>query len=237
MTTHKSADAPSPDSPLRLAVVGLGRMGMIHAHHAFELSQETPHCTLVAISTADRSQADFFLQQTGADIPVFNSIDDLAAAEICDAVVIATNTSLHQEHATLMLQAGKKVFLEKPLTGTLEGDRDFAAFLDRDHPHDVMLGFQRRFDEPMQLAKRLLDEGKIGRLFRIYSALEDSAPAPDGFNSTGILPDMGIHNVDEVLWLTGRLPTSALVVGSNIHSHRLTTCTEDFDDALLLLDF
>ena len=48
---------------------------------------------------------------------------------------------------------------------------------------------------------------------------------------------MGIHNVDEILWLTGRLPERACVLGSNLHSHRLTTCTEDFDDAILLLDF
>ncbi len=48
---------------------------------------------------------------------------------------------------------------------------------------------------------------------------------------------MAIHNVDEVLWLTGALPSSGFVFGSNLHSHRLTTCMEDFDDAMLMLDF
>jgi myo-inositol 2-dehydrogenase/D-chiro-inositol 1-dehydrogenase len=136
-----------------------------------------------------------------------------------------------------MIQAGQRVFLEKPLTGTLQGDREFAALLEREHPQSLMLGFQRRFDAPTLFAKQLIDQGTIGRVFKIYSALEDSGPAPDGFSSPGILADMAVHNIDEVVWLSGRKPESAMAIGSRIYSHRLTTCDEDFDDALMLLDF
>jgi myo-inositol 2-dehydrogenase/D-chiro-inositol 1-dehydrogenase len=100
-----------------------------------------------------------------------------------------------------------------------------------------MLAFQRRFDAPLQYAKQLMQSGVIGKVFKIYSSLEDSNPAPNGYKSGGILPDMSIHNVDEILWLTERMPTSAVVIGSRIYSHRLTTCQEDFDDALLYLWF
>jgi myo-inositol 2-dehydrogenase/D-chiro-inositol 1-dehydrogenase len=100
-----------------------------------------------------------------------------------------------------------------------------------------MLGFQRRFDAPLLYAKQLIDSGEIGRVFKIYSALEDSGPAPNGFRSPGILPDMAVHNVDEIVWFTGRKPVSALAIGSRIYSHSHTTCQEDFDDALMLLDF
>jgi predicted dehydrogenase len=223
--------------PLRIAVAGLGRMGMIHALHAHEIARETGLCELVAVSTATPSEGEQFMDQTGSSLQVFSSIRDLAEARICDATVIATSTALHREHALLMLAAGQRIFLEKPLTGTLEGDREFATYLDRNHKLDVMLGFQRRFDAPLKFAKELLDSGIIGRLFKIYSALEDSAPAPDGFNSTGIISDMGIHNIDEIIWLSGSVPNCAMVVGSQLYSHRLTTCEEDFDDALLLLDF
>ena len=58
--------------------------------------------------------------------------------------------------------------LEKPLTGTLEADRAFAAKLDRDHPDALMLASQRRFDEPLQYAKELLESGAIGRVFKIF---------------------------------------------------------------------
>jgi myo-inositol 2-dehydrogenase/D-chiro-inositol 1-dehydrogenase len=82
-----------------------------------------------------------------------------------------------------------------------------------------------------------VSRGAIGRIFKVYSAMEDSRPAPDGFKSGGILADMSVHNVDEVLWLTGKMPRAAVMVGSRIYSHRLTTCEEDFDDALLYLWF
>jgi myo-inositol 2-dehydrogenase/D-chiro-inositol 1-dehydrogenase len=82
-----------------------------------------------------------------------------------------------------------------------------------------------------------MESGLIGRVFKIYSALEDSNPAPNGYRSGGILPDMSVHNVDEVLWLTGRTPSRALAIGCRIYSHALTTCVEDFDDALLYLWF
>ena len=48
---------------------------------------------------------------------------------------------------------------------------------------------------------------------------------------------MSVHNVDEILWMTGEMPQAALTIGSRIYSHRLTTCQEDFDDALLYLWF
>ena len=100
-----------------------------------------------------------------------------------------------------------------------------------------MLAFQRRFDPPLHYAKQLLDSGIIGRAFKIYSALEDSGPAPNGFRSGGILPDMSIHNVDEILWMTGKVPVRALTIGARIYSHALTTAEEDFDDALLYMWF
>jgi myo-inositol 2-dehydrogenase/D-chiro-inositol 1-dehydrogenase len=156
---------------------------------------------------------------------------------VCDATVIVTPTDNHREHAAIMIAAGHRVLLEKPLTGSLEGDREFAAELDQDYPHALMLAFQRRFDEPLRYAKELMESGAIGRVFKIYSALEDSNPAPNGYRSTGILPDMSVHNVDEILWLTGRTPSKALAIGSRIYSHALTTCAEDFDDALLYFWF
>ena len=231
------SSSSSFQSPIRVGVVGLGRMGMIHALHIHELAQQSELCRLTCVSTTDRNAADKFLSMTGASSPVFDDIGKLANSGLCDVAVIATNTPLHREHALLMIEGGHRVFLEKPLTGTLQGDRDFAELLERQHPQGLMLGFQRRFDAPTLFAKQLIDQGAIGRVYKIYSSLEDSGPAPDGFSSPGILADMAVHNVDEVVWLSGRKPRLAMAVGSRIFSHRLTTCQEDFDDALMLLDF
>jgi myo-inositol 2-dehydrogenase/D-chiro-inositol 1-dehydrogenase len=225
------------NEPLRVGVAGLGRMGMIHALHIHELARETDLCRLTAVATQDKKAAEAFLSMTGSGTPVFEDMDSFRSGGICDVSVIATNTPLHRAHALMMIEAGQRVFLEKPLTGTLEGDRAFAELLEREHPHALMLGFQRRFDAPTRYAKQFVDDGTIGRVYKIYSALEDSGPAPDGFVSPGILADMGVHNVDEVVWFSGRKPERALAIGSRVFSHRLTTCDEDFDDALMLLDF
>jgi myo-inositol 2-dehydrogenase / D-chiro-inositol 1-dehydrogenase len=212
-------------------------MGAIHALHVHELARDTHACELAALADLDSERARRIAADIGADTTIFPSIEEVARARVCDAAVVVTPTEDHRAHADLMIRSGHRVLLEKPLTGAVESDREFAAELDRDHPQALMLAFQRRFDAPLQYAKELIESGAVGRVFKIYSALEDSNPAPDGYKSGGILPDMSIHNVDEVLWLTGRMPQSAVVIGSRIYSHRLTTCQEDFDDALLYLWF
>ena len=222
---------------LKFALAGLGRMGAIHAFHAQELARDTETCELVAVAEPDLERGRRFLAGAQLDLPIFPSVDALAGSGICNAAVVVTPTENHREHATTLISAGYRVMLEKPLTGALDTDRNFAAALDRDCPHALMLGFQRRFDQPLRYAKELMDGGAIGRTFKIFSALEDSNPAPDGYKSGGILPDMSVHNVDEILWLTGRMPTKALAIGSRLYSHALTTSEEDFDDALLCLWF
>jgi predicted dehydrogenase len=212
-------------------------MGTIHALHVHELSQETGSCVLAALADRNVNRAHSFAAQIGRNIPVYPSVDELAQSGVSNATVVVTPTDNHREHAAALIEAGQRVLVEKPLTGALETDREFAARLDRDHPQALMLALQRRFDAPLMYAKQLLDTGVIGRVFKIYSVLEDSFPAPDGYKSGGILPDMSIHNVDEILWLIGSMPTDALTIGARIYSHRLTTCREDFDDALLYLWF
>jgi myo-inositol 2-dehydrogenase/D-chiro-inositol 1-dehydrogenase len=222
---------------LKIAVAGLGRMGSIHALHAYELARDTQTCQLVALAEPDLERARSFLAATALDVPVFPFVDALAESGICNAAVVVTPTEQHREHAATLISAGYRVMLEKPLTGRLDADRAFVAQLDRDHPDALMLAFQRRFDEPLRYAKDLWTSGAIGRVFKVFSALEDSNLAPNGYSSGGILPDMSVHNVDEILWFTGAMPTKALAIGSRLYSHALTTCEEDFDDALLCLWF
>ncbi len=227
----------STQPPLNLAVAGLGRMGVIHALHVLELERETGICKLAALVDSDTDRAKKWAAENQVTAPIFDSTEALAAAKAADATIIVTPTHAHRDHAATLVKAGHRVLLEKPLTGTLEGDIALAAELDRDHPNALMLAFQRRFDAPLAYAKELMHSGLIGRVFKIYSTLEDSNPAPDGYASGGILPDMSVHNVDEILWLTGKMPTRAMTIGSRLYSYKLTTSEEDFDDALLMLWF
>jgi len=221
---------------LPVAIVGLGRMGWVHATHLWRLEQEGV-CRVVALVDIDTDKARRFASRSGCQAQIMGSVEELAASGVCQATMIVTPTEKHREHADMLVEAGHRVLLEKPLTGSLAGDREFCEQLDRDHPASVMLAFQRRFDGALEYARELMQSGTIGKVFKIYSALEDSGPAPNGYQSDGILPDMSVHNVDEILWLTGRMPDRAMAVGSRIYSHALTTCKEDFDDAMLYMWF
>lgn len=222
--------------PLKIAIAGLGRMGLVHAQNASALAR-LGMCQVAALVDSDPGRVQRAAHACEGSPQLFASVEELAESRVCDATFVVTPTEHHRKHATMLLRAGHRVLLEKPLTGTMAGDRDFAAELDREHPSDVMIAFQRRFDPALQYARELVTEGSIGRVFKIYSSLEDSGPPPDGYQSDGILPDMSIHNVDEILWLTGQMPAAALAVGSRVYSHRLSTCNEDFDDAMLHMWF
>jgi myo-inositol 2-dehydrogenase/D-chiro-inositol 1-dehydrogenase len=221
--------------PVRLAIAGLGRMGIIHALHIHEFSQKGGNCKLAALCDANQDRAKQVAAELGCDVPIYGSVEELGDAGVADATVVVVPTDQHRACATALIARGHRVLVEKPLTGTLAADLEFAAELDAKHPHALMLGFQRRFDPALQYAKSMMENGAIGRIFKVYSAMEDSLPAPNGYQSGGLLSDMAIHNVDEVLWLTGKYPNAALMMGSRIYSHKLTTAEEDFDDALLCL--
>ncbi len=222
---------------VKLAIIGLGRIGEFHALHAQELARDEGSCELVAVVDLDREKAQHLAKRMSAlqtkPVQAFATVDELLSSGASEAAVICSPTANHREHAEALIKANQPVLLEKPLTGSLTDGREFAAFLKQNHPHALMLAFQRRFDAALVHAKRLLDNGHIGRPFKIVSVLEDSGPLPDGYNSPGLLPDMSVHNVDEVLWLSGAKPTAVAGFGMRLHSCALASVEEDYDDALL----
>ena len=228
--------------PIAVAVVGVGRIGRFHAQHVQELAQEMGRCRLVAVAdrhgdTARRVAAQLSASQ-GPPVQAFDSPEALAAAGVAAAAVIASRTADHKRDTTTLVAAGLRVLLEKPLADTLEQATDLGGWLDQDERHrqGVMLAFQRRYDEPLLRAKALLDAGAIGRLFKIVSVLEDPEPPPAGYQSSGLLTDMGVHNADEVLWLTGRSPTAVTGMGARLHNQTIDgVVAEDFDDAFVQL--
>lgn len=212
-------------------------MGWVHACNLLELQRETGSCRLRAVVDRDAARLRRFQSELGFAGPMFESVEQYLAADVCRATIVAAPTEHHRPLAMALARAGHRVMLEKPLSGTLEGDLACCAELDRDHPNAVMLALQRRHDAALAHGRSLMRQGVIGRVFKVYSALEDSGPPPDGYQSDGILPDMSVHNVDEILWLAGKMPGRAMAVASVLHNKHVASCKEDFDDAMLFLWF
>jgi len=225
------------ENAVKIGMVGIGRMGRVHGEHLLEIERETGSCQVAGVVDRNPERLAKFVAETGYSGRTFTSLEAYLASGVCRATFVATPTEHHEAHAMALVRAGHRVLLEKPLTGTLTGDEHCCAELDRQFPDSLMLAFQRRFDGALAYAFELMRAGAIGRVFKIYSALEDSGPPPDDYQSGGILPDMSVHNVDEILWLAGRMPDRALAVGSVLYNKHVAKCQEDFDDAMLYMWF
>ena len=229
--------------PFRLAVVGVGRIGVFHARHVQELANERGDCVLVAVvdsygDLAERVAAQLQDSQK-TSIAAFKDIQELIDADRVDGAFIASRTENHYREAKTLIDAGRRVLLEKPLTHSLHTAREFTTYLDGDQFRRtaLMQAFMRRFDAPLLFVKERLDQGVIGPPFKIVSILEDPLPPPEGYNSSGLLSDMAVHNIDEILWLTGQRPERVSGFGSLLYNQQITDVEEDYDDAFLQMYF
>ena len=111
--------------PLKLAVVGLGRIGAIHSQHAVELAAESGACCLAAVidSAVDRVRplAEELAARQGSPVKVFPTVEAFIDAGVSDSCVVCTPTDQHGSHAAALVRAGKRVIVEKSMTGSLAG--------------------------------------------------------------------------------------------------------------------
>jgi myo-inositol 2-dehydrogenase/D-chiro-inositol 1-dehydrogenase len=228
---------------LKLAVVGVGRIGAFHAQHVQEVSRDRDDCVLAAVvdgheDTAERVASRLQAGQ-GPTIQAFRSLESAIDAGVVDAAVVSSRTEDHDRQTRTLVDAGCRVLLEKPLANDLESSSALAQYLcgRSSRQQSVMQAFQRRFDEPLRLARQLCHEGALGRIFKVVSVLEDPLPPPDGYQSPGLLADMSVHNVDEAMWLIGERPDRVSAMGSRLYSTSIASVREDLDDALLSMWF
>lgn len=185
---------------LRVAVVGVGRMGMDHAEN---LARRVSGARLVAVTTSSAARADEARRRCGA-VTVYEKLDHMLEAERLDAIVISSSTSAHVDNVEHCAAAGLHILCEKPLALDLEGCRR-AARSARSAGVTLMLGHVRRFDSGYTEAKHAIDSGSIGRPL-IYRALSgDMEPPPPEFAdlgvSGGLILDSMYHDIYLGRWL------------------------------------
>ena len=122
---------------MKLAVVGVGRIGVFHARHVQELGAAEGTCELAAVvdgygSTA-KDVARALQKNQASEIRAFKSTSDLADARLVDAAVVASRTGDHEADARTLIDAGYRVMLEKPLTHSVESAAHFVRYLSKDN--------------------------------------------------------------------------------------------------------
>lgn len=190
---------------LRIAVIGAGRIGQIHARNV----AAHPGALLAGITDPDRAAVDRLAQAIGG------TVIDLDAAFHADAVMVCSPTTTHADYIERAAAAGKPTFCEKPVD--LSADR-VRVCLDavRRAGIPLMIGFNRRFDTQFGALKRRLEQGEIGTLELMTISSRDPAPPPLGYIATsgGLFRDMMIHDLDLARYFLGEEPVGLFAAAS-----------------------
>jgi Predicted dehydrogenases and related proteins len=212
----------------RLALLGAGRIGKVHARAI----GEDKRAQLIAVADAMAPAADAIAAATGAKVM---TIDEIEADKNIDAVIICTPTNTHADLIERFAKAGKAIFCEKPV------DLDVArakACLDtvRAVGGKVMLGFNRRFDPHFKAVRHEIDKGTIGKVEMVTITSRDPGPPPAEYIevSGGIFRDMTIHDFDMARFLLGEEIDSVSAAGSVLVDPKIGELG-DYDSASVIL--
>ncbi len=219
--------------PLPVGVLGLGRMGQIHAHHLASL----PEARLVAVASRRPEAAQEIAALYNARS--YARYNDFFADRELRAVVIASATHEHAAHIKAAAAAGLAIFCEKPIALRLEETDEALQAVDRAGV-PLQVGFMRRFDPAFVEAKRRIESGAIGRPLTFKAVSRDpqlpTAEAEESLVRGNLFIDLGVHDFDMARWLMGQEIRQVHAVGGALVYRRLAE-TGGVDNGLVSLVF
>jgi myo-inositol 2-dehydrogenase/D-chiro-inositol 1-dehydrogenase len=188
---------------MRVAVMGVGRMGRLHAR----LLASMDAVSELVVADADVDQAKAVAEALAAEAVA----DPMDALDRVDAAVIATPAQAHAALVKAAVERGCPVLCEKPLAESLDATIELADYVDGAGVL-VRVGFQRRFDDGYRAARTAVVENRLGRLhlMRLQVTEPGLAPSP----KTNLLRNTAIHDFDLVRWLSGEEVRSVYVDGA-----------------------
>ena len=172
---------------LRIGVVGLGRLGSLHARIYSRLKK----AELVCVCDIDKKKAGSI--GNSLKTPWRTSYNELFKRNI-DAVSIVTPTYLHYKIARFFLNNGVHVFIEKPITKTLKEARALIK-LAKKKGLTMQVGHVERFNSAIQAIEKLSPKPRFIEVHRL-------GPFTPRVKDIGVVLDLMIHDIDIVLGLT-----------------------------------
>lgn len=220
-------------SKLRYGILGSGFMGRTHAEAIRNLDQ----AELVAVASGSRAP------KLAADygVELCHSKEELVARKDIDAIIIATPQFLHAEEALLAAAHGKHLFIEKPMTTTVE---DAERIIEACAKNNLKLsvGYQQRYRTVPRATYDHIRDGAIGQVHTIQFNQVFQLFTDPGFGgdwswwanpaAVGHILAGGVHSIDLVRWILGA--EIASVVG---HSRTLRESHEPENTTMGLILF
>ncbi len=215
---------------MKFLIAGLGSIGRRHLKNLMILGYDD----IILYRTGKGS-----LGEIDKDFPVFTTLDS-AMAENPDAVIISNPTALHMPVAEMAARSGAHIFLEKPISHTLDSLYGFESILEKSKSK-VFVAYQFRFNPGLEQIKEMLSKEIAGRPVSFISRwgeyLPDWHPWEDYRESYAARPDLGggvvltlSHPIDYLRWFFGEVRTLIAEVGNK--SNLALDC-EDFADVKL----
>jgi myo-inositol 2-dehydrogenase / D-chiro-inositol 1-dehydrogenase len=188
---------------LRLGIAGTGFIGQMHARNA----ACSDAVELVAVGSARGADAASALAgDLGAGVRAL-SLEELWQDDQVEAVLLATRTSDHAEHAVEVIAAGKHLLLEKPGAETVSAQRRVSEAAAGRPDLIVRVAYHRRHDPRFRELSQLIADGAIGEPFAVHSISREDFPPDEGDRfSGGFIMDVGVHDFDAARWLLGEDP-------------------------------
>jgi predicted dehydrogenase len=191
---------PESDNPIRVGFVGCGRAA--HIQHVPVLSA-LPNIEVTAIADPNSDRRGDLARRFSISQQFASHTDLLIDADV-DAVVVATPTTSHAEIGLAVLQAGKHLFMEKPLAMNLQQCDQLIDAASRSQVK-VLMGFNSRWHRLAVRAREIVRSGLLGPLKAIrsvYTHAHDGATAQPWHKTRalggGVILNDGVHHFD--LW-------------------------------------
>lgn len=203
---------------IRIGIIGAGGIGTLHAETATNCG-----ATLLAVCDADPARA--LKLATRFHAKATSDRAELLAMREIDAVYVAVPNIDHASVAISALQAGKHVFLEKPMAMSV-AECDGVIDAMRAAGRVVQIGFVSRNAPAAQAAKRIIEAGTLGTIYHVKAAMYRRRGIPGlgrwfttrRSSGGGALIDIGVHVIDLAVYLANaRHPQRAFGISSSTH--------------------
>ena len=215
---------------LKFALLGVGRIGKIHAANI----SLNPKCSIECVYDIDSSAANKIAGLYGGTVAL--SPEEAISNPNVDIVYICTSTPTHTEYILAAAKAGKAIFCEKPIDLDINRVNNCKKELEK---YDVPLhiGFNRRFDPSHLSANEKKDKGEIGTLEQIIITSRDpSGPSAAYLKvSGGMFRDMTIHDFDLTCFILQNDPiVEIFATGDRLFSEEAKEAN-DIDTAMIIM--